>query len=157
MQSWIMLLLTTVAVILQAGIGTFPFVLALVVAAGFSSGPRAALVNALGGSILLETISVSPIGVLSIPLLIISFAAFILNQRLFRQESTISRVLMLAGACALAAGLAYGTSQLLTSEPLPWSMWEPLRLAVTTAILAGLWLWVIGRLNKNLRHGFPAA
>lgn len=151
-----MLLLAVGAVILQAGIGTFPFVLALVVAAGFSAGPGVAMVSAVAGSVLLETISISPLGTLSLPLLLIAPVTFLLSQRLFQRRGVGSRTALLAVACVLAAGLAYGVAQLLASETLLWSIWELLRLAVAITILAGLWLWIIGRLKTPLRYGFPA-
>ncbi len=152
-----MLLFMTVAVILQAGIGRFPFALSLAVAAGLSTRPAAAMSCALAGSVLLETISIASLGTLSLPLLLTVPATFLLSQRLFRRGGIGGRAALLAAACALAAALSYGAAMLLSPEPLPWSMQEPLGLAVWTLILAGLWLWIIERFKTRVRYGLSSA
>lgn len=101
---WLGMLLSVAAVILQTGIAPVPIVLGLSLAFAVQNRLLTTLGWAAGGAVLLEIVSIAPVGTVALPIVLAAGATQLIGSRWLVAAGPWRTSVILLGGSALAAG-----------------------------------------------------
>lgn len=138
---WLGILLVGAAVVLQTGIAPMPIVLGLSLALAIRNRLLTTLGWAAGGAVLLEVMSIAPVGTVALPVIIAAGVT----------QLTSSRWLIAAGPWRTSATLLGGSALGAGSDALlqGWSVREALPVGISAFALAAAWAIILKLLVRT--------
>lgn len=138
---WLGILLVVAAVILQTGIAPVPIVLGLSLALAVRNRLLMTLGWAAGGAVLLEVMSIAPIGAVALPVVVAAGATQAVGSRWLVATGPWRTSAILIGGSVLAAGI----DALLQG----WNVREALPVGVSAFAFAAAWSIVLKLLTRT--------